>query len=337
MPSFGLGPLPNFPITTCGALAQQLESLGFDALWIPDERFYRDVTVTLSAIAQATTRLHIGTAVTDPFIRHPGLTAQWTASLDELSQGRMRIGIGAGIAGFDALGIERERPALAIREMVTLMRRLWTAEQVTYQGETVAFNDASLDFRPYRSRIPCYIAGRGPLILKLAGKIGDGVIIGSLASDNTLSYALDRIDAGLQDAGRTRDDIDIAIWLHTAVDDDREQAQNAVREIVVGVLLSSRPVLQQLGVHIDSEVHEALEGLRYEHGSPEMQRVAAMLSSDVLAHFSAAGTPSEVAEHIQALRDAGVNHFALKPWLVPGQTLGAFAQRVAEEVIPMVT
>ncbi len=334
--SFGLGPLPQYPLGDWRTLAPRIEQLGFDALWIPDERFYRDVVATLATIASMTSQIDIGTSVTDPYIRHPALAAQWTASIDELSSGRMNIGIGAGIAGFSALGIQRVRPVRAINEMVELMRQLWGAGTVNFQGELFSFNEAKMDFTPLRKRIPCFIAGRGPLILKLAGKIGDGVIIGSLAAEESLRYAFKQIDEGLKFSERTREDLDVAIWLHTAVSKDQEKARQAVREIIVGILISSRPILDRLGVPISKSITDALENLRYVHGSADVARTAEMLSDELIDSFSVAGSPDYLAERIKELHASGINHFALKPWMVPGQSFEEFAQVISEEVMPKV-
>lgn len=333
MLTFGLGPLASFPATEAGRVARLLEELGFDQIWIPDERFFRDVAVSLTAAAMSTTRLRIGTAVTDPFVRHPALTAQWTASLDELSGGRMVVGIGAGVAGFHAMGIQRGRPVPAIREMVELMRRMWTGEPVEYEAETVRFVDSRMDFKPVRSRIPCYIAGRGPKVLELAGQIGDGVMIGSLASPAGLGYALGRVDAGLRAVGRTRDDLDVSIWLHTAVAEDGAVARAAVRRVVTGVLISSLNVLDDLGIPVPQHIKDGLKGVRYGHSGPEMERAQALITEDLIPHFAAAGTPDEVTGRIRLLEEAGVQHIAVKPWLAQGQTLDDFARMFATQVM----
>jgi alkanesulfonate monooxygenase SsuD/methylene tetrahydromethanopterin reductase-like flavin-dependent oxidoreductase (luciferase family) len=107
--------------------------------------------------------------------------------------------------------------------------------------------------------------------------------------------------------------------------------------IVVGVLLSSFGALEELGVHLNEEQHSYLSGLRYIHGSPEITKAAGMLNDGILDQFAVAGRPEEVAARIGALREKGVNHFALKPWLVPGQSISEFAQLVAEEVMPRVS
>jgi len=332
--TFGFGPLPELPVDQLGELAARTEELGFDAAWIPDERFFREVSVALAGIAASTSGLRIGTAVTDPFIRHPALTAQWAASVDEVSGGRMHVGIGAGIAGFEALGIERQRPAVAIREMVEVMRHLWNGRRLEYRGEVVRLEECGLDFEPLRPDIPCYIAGRGPLILSLAGEIGDGVIVGSLASEPLLDYALGRVDSGLESAGRSRDEIEVAIWLHTAVHSDGAAARRAVADIVVGILLSSLPILDKLDVPLPAHLRESLADVRYEHGSPEIRRIAADLDDELIDHFAVAGSPEYVVDRLRALEHAGIEHFALKPWTVPGQTLEDQAAVIAREVMP---
>src|SRR5205823_2488961 len=104
--------------------------------------------------------------------------------IDEVARGRVTLGIGAGVSGFKALGITQEKPALAIREGVALMRSLWErSAPVTFDGKTTRFIEAQLDFAPIRRSIPVWIAGRGPAVLQLAGEVADGVMIGGLASE----------------------------------------------------------------------------------------------------------------------------------------------------------
>ncbi len=88
------------------AYARRAEELGFQTLWYADERFYREPYVGLAACALATSRIRLGPAVTDPYTRHPALTAAAIASLDELSGGRAVLGYWAGLSGFHNLGIQ---------------------------------------------------------------------------------------------------------------------------------------------------------------------------------------------------------------------------------------
>lgn len=158
-----------------------VEELGFQTLWYADERFYRETYTGLAACAVTTSRLLLGTGVTDPFTRHPALTAAAIASLDELSEGRAILGLGAGISGYHNLGIKLERPARRLREAILVIRRLLAGERVTLEGETILIRNAALKF-PARSAIPIVLAADGPLVLRLAGEVADGVMVAHCAS-----------------------------------------------------------------------------------------------------------------------------------------------------------
>lgn len=327
--------MPEFPLPRYAELAKFVEKLGYSNLWVPDERFWRDIAVCMSQAILATESIKVGSSVTDPFVRHPGLTAQVFATLDELSGGRVVCGIGAGIAGFKAMGIERKSPVKALREGVELMRALWTGETVDYHGDIVSFNEASLDFTPLRPDIPVFIAGRGPLVLKLAGEVGDGVMIGSLASQPGLDFAFGQIDAGLAVAGRQSKDIDATLWLHTAISEDGDAAQEAVRTIITGVLISSLPVLDNWGIDIPQSVLDAVEGVTYGVNNPGMQKAREAIGPEVVQHFAVAGNPQQVRDHMQMLVEAGINHFAVLPWRTPDQSVEQFAELLVEAASPI--
>lgn len=334
MATVGLALFPEHPPDEYQHLARRCEELGYTNIWVPDERFWRDIATCMSQAVMATETILVGSSVTDPYIRHPALTAQMMATLDELSGGRIVVGLGAGIAGFKALGIERNRPVRAMREAIELMRALWTGETVDYQGEMIQFHDASFDFHPIRDRIPIYVAGRGPLVLSLAGEVGDGVMIGSLASPPGLSYAFDRIGIGLSRAGREMSDIDVTLWLHTAISEDGEAAYEAVRTIVTGVLISSLNTLDELGLDIPQTVQDSLQGVTYGVNSPEMQRARSVVTPDIIRHFAVAGSPDQCREQIREMVDAGIDHFAVVPWLTPEQSLEEFAELLIESLGP---
>jgi len=119
-----------------------------------------------------TSRIGFGFCVTDPYTRHPALSAQACATLAELAPGRLRVVMGAG-SHFETLPtISNPKPVRGIREGIDLMRRLWKGERVTVDGELVKFKAGKLDFEP--QAIPeMYIASRSPLILALGGEIGE--------------------------------------------------------------------------------------------------------------------------------------------------------------------
>ena len=333
MPTYGIALFPQYTPPEFIRLCQQVEEGGFAHLWVPDERFFRDVAVQLTLAATHTRRISIGSAVTDPFVRHPALTASLMATLDELSGGRLVMGIGAGVSGFDAMGVKREKPALALREGVALMRALWQGGPVTFEGKSTSLRGGRLEYGPARPGGPrVFIASRGPAVLRLAGEVGDGALIGALASEPGLRYAYSHIDAGLKKAGRDPKSLTRALWLHTAVSADGETAREAVRNIVAGALISSREVLGEMGLPIPEALLAAMEGVTYGVNNPEMQRVARLVDDTTLGHFSVAGTPSEVRARMAEIGRLGIDHVAVLPWLTPGQSMEQFIGLLAEAV-----
>lgn len=162
------------PVGEIVELAVLAEQMGYDRCWLFDEGVMtRDVFVTLAAIAERTSTIKIGPGITNPYVRHPGATAAAIASIDELSDGRAFIGVGAG--GGLALGplaVERTRPLQVVADAVTAMRGLFAGDTVTMTSETFALNNARLEYA--RPDIEIIMAGRGPRMTSLGGRISDG-------------------------------------------------------------------------------------------------------------------------------------------------------------------
>src|SRR5215813_12900035 len=142
----GLLMLGDAPVRAMVERARLAEAIGYDTAWLADERFFRELYSCLAHFADHTSKVRLGPCVTDPFSRHPALTAMAIATLDEISGGRAILGIGAGISGFAELGIERRKPARAIRESVQLIRALLRGETVDFYGEVIALNNGRLSF-----------------------------------------------------------------------------------------------------------------------------------------------------------------------------------------------
>jgi 5,10-methylenetetrahydromethanopterin reductase len=287
------------------------------------------MAVELTLAAASTRRINIGTAVTNPHTRHPAVLAALMASVDEVSEGRLTVGVSAGSSGLGSLGLRRTRPYRRVAEAIEIMRRLWRGERVSFSGQLHRVDGAALDFTPRRSEIPVWIAARGPRLLRLAGEVSNGVMFGSLACEATLSYAHAQVDDGLRRAGRAAGEVRRAIWLHTAVAEDGDTARDAVRTIVARLLLSTAPVLGALGVPLPGGLLELLRTVGYDAGDPRLAAVRAGLTRDLLDHFSAAGTPAEVRARVQAIQATGVEHVAFNPYPVPGQTVEEVALLLA--------
>jgi len=330
--TFGLGLLASDTPDQFVRLVRLAEERGFSTIWVPDQKFFRECYAYLTLAAVHTHHVRLATCVTDPYTRHPALTAAAMSTVDEIAGGRGILGIGAGSSGMGAMGLKRVKPAAAVREAVEVIRALWRGGSVTATGNLIRFAGAGLDFTS-RADIPVYIAGRGPQILELAGEIAEGVIIGALASPPTLDYAMRHIQTGQRRGGRPPGCQEIAIWLHTVLDADGARARDAVRPMVVSVLVSSAPVLDEIGVVLPDALRARIEKIPFGIKSGAMQEAAPLVPDDVLEHFTVAGDGAFCRQRIAALANAGVAHIAVNPKLTHGQTMEQFIETFAAEII----
>jgi 5,10-methylenetetrahydromethanopterin reductase len=334
---FGVGYVGDEPVSQQVRRAAWLESTGRIAqVWIADERFYRDVWVQLACCATATERIRLGVCVTDPFIRHPALTASAMATLDEVSGGRGVLGIGAGVSGFDALGIERTRPATAIREAVQLIRRLWAATgPVTFEGEVVGFRADHL-YYPRRGDIGIYVAGRGPAVLQVAGELADGVIIGGFTGGTAFEYALDRVAQGeaKRDAGLAP--LKKVSWVYFAVGADPVRAGQAAKRGIAVALWGSRTVLDRIGLRLPASLVRFMDANSYSLSPQVIEQAMELVPDELVEDFSISGTPEHCARKLNRLHAAGIDQVAIWPFPGPGQTVDTVVETFVEQVIPLV-
>lgn len=299
------------------------EALGYDKFWHSDERFEYDLYTHLGWLAGQTEDIGFGTAVTDPYFRHPAFTAEAIGTLDNISGGKAHIGFGAG-SHFEYFDKEQDQPITAMREGVEIMRQLFAGETVDYHGDVVSLYDAELDFET-RPDIPIYIAGRGPVTLSVAGEMADGVIIGSLASESTLEWAMNRIQLGLDRAGRDWDDIDVLAWVYYSVSEDSQDAKDAVRRGVSHTIWSSRPRIEEfeksLGVDFPEELWEFIDRVPHEWSPEIMAELRETISYDMIEELSYAGTEDEIAAKTETFEDIGVDELILWPHAAEGYTL----------------
>jgi len=196
----GVNLIPDVPVAEVVELAVHAERLGYHRCWVFDEGLAtRDLYVTLSAIGLATKRMMIGPGITNPYTRHPATTAAAVASLDELTGGRVFLGVGVGGSlTLDPLDIERPHPVVAVSELIEACRRLFTGEPVDMDGRNFGLRGASLGYG--RTGIEVWLAGRGPRMISMGGAHADGVMLEFLHRD-LIGKAVDRVRTGGREIG----------------------------------------------------------------------------------------------------------------------------------------
>ncbi len=315
----GVGIVAQYPPPRLRGLARRVEDLGYASLWVADEGLHRNVYVTLALVAVSTDRLRLGTGVTNPYTRHPALTAAAIASVDELSGGRAVLGLGAGGSATAALGVTRVHPAWALREAVQIIAGLTAGERVDVRGRVFTYS-GRLDFVPPR-RVPVYVAARGPRSLEVAGEVADGVIVGGLVGERGLRYCLDAVARGARRAGRSPDAVARVAWVYAAAADRPEEARRAVARTVALSLVASHPVLDRLGLRLPEALRDYLDRHRWRLRPDVIQEAAGLLDGPVFEEFAVAGAPDSCAAALTRLAASGVDEIVLLVHPVAGQSV----------------
>jgi 5,10-methylenetetrahydromethanopterin reductase len=310
-------------------IIDQIEGLGYDHLYWADYRFYRDVYPMLALTALRTQRVGFGTLVTDPFARHPAMTAAAMATVDELGGNRATMAIGAGVSGLHEMGITRHRPAARISEAVDLIRELWRDGHAHYHGEILDF-DGCLGFTP-RADIPIYIASNSPATLGIAGAKANGVIVEGLRRPLMRDYVVEHVDRGLHRAGRSWHDLQLVARLDLAMHEDRDTALHAMRKRVqhyVSVHGSQRwPDLAEL---VPKSLEDDIRAAGFTHDPATIDRLASRIPLETGPLVGLAGTDDDIAQQIHEVHTLGVDQISVFPVPTGDVTIPKLLNRFAK-------
>lgn len=309
------------------SLVRRVEALGFEHLWVADSSLHGRCAFTYLALAAAnSTTLRLGTGITHPVTRHPAVVANSLATLQEISEGRAVLGLGAGDRPVLELGL---KPASlkAVEEMVAVCRRLFTEKDVTFEGETVSTVGASLVSRPGVPP-PVYVAASGPRTLGLAGRIGDGVIVQAGAHPDTIGYALQHVRGGADDAGREFSAIDATVILYGALDPDGRRARDAARPFAAWIPQTVPEYCRIAGIP-----ERDVEAVRRRYSGGELMKAhdaAGAVSDAMVDAFTLSGTPNECRDRVEQVVEAtGIGHVTFFPM---GEDRIASIERFADAV-----
>jgi 5,10-methylenetetrahydromethanopterin reductase len=301
------------PVQEYIALAQAAERAGFDQFWVSDDLFLRSAVVILSAVAQATERIEIGTCILNPYTINPAQMAMEAATLDELSGGRFNLGLSAGSGNFLRwLGIEQDKPRTAVIETVQAIKRLTSGERVAINGDFLRWTDeAYLRFKP-RRRVPIYLGAMSPKMLQTIGAVADGGLP-LLFPPEHYANVLPHIQAGAQSAGRDPNDVDVAACIWCSVSDDRAAAEDALSEKIAyyGHAISAT-ILSQLGL-----THDDFSAI--EHAvmvENDIVKAKSLVTDDML-RIGIVGTASDLIPRLEGLVSMGARHLSFGPPLGP--------------------
>ncbi|MDP8023407.1 MAG: LLM class flavin-dependent oxidoreductase [Nitrososphaeria archaeon] len=285
------------------------EQNGFEAVWFAESRLARDAIVPMAAVAAHTEKITVASGVVNNWTRNVGLMASTFNTLYELAPERVILGIGAWWEPIASkVGVKREKPLLAMREYVTVLKKLFNMEKVTFHGQFVNVTDIELDV-VYGERtprkIPVYIGATGFEMLELAGEIADGVLLNYLVSPEYNKKALESIKKGAAKVGRKLESIDRPQLVVVSMDLDEDKAIDRAKTLVSMYLGQQPHIMKASGVpeSLIEDVKKALGGWPAEPGG--LERAKAIVPDNIVKMLTATGTPEQVRKKVREYIDSG--------------------------------
>jgi F420-dependent oxidoreductase-like protein len=316
------------------AVAQEADRLGYAVCWAA-EAYGSDVPSVLSWVAAKTERIDVGSAILQIPARQPTMTAMTAATLDTLSGGRFRLGI--GVSGPQVsegwYGVKFDKPLARTREYVEIVRRAMSRERLSYEGEHWTLplpggpgKPLKLIVHPQREHIPLYIAAIGPKNLEQTGEIADGALLVFSAAEHLEETAIRHVRAGREKAGLTMDGFDVVPTLPIAVSPDGSAGAAGGDEDVSALADLFRPYtalyVGGMGSRKQNFYNQLAQRMGYEKEAAEIQEkylggdkqgAAAAVPQRLIDQTALLGSVARIADRMRAYADAGVTTLTLSP------------------------
>jgi F420-dependent oxidoreductase-like protein len=303
-------------------LAREADRIGYSVVWAA-EAYGSDAATVLTWIAAQTTQIDVGSAVFQIPGRTPANTAMTAATLDSLSGGRFRLGL--GVSGPQVSegwhGVRFTKPLQRTREYVSIVRMALARQRVTFDGEffTLPLPDGpgkalTLTVHPVRERIPLYLAAIGPKNLELAGEIADGWLA-IFFSPEQAADSMAHIAAGRERAGLTLDGFDVVPSVPVAFGDDIEQCANTIRpyaSLYIGGMGSKEMnFYNQLASRMGFEAEA--DDIQAKYMSKDYRGAAGAVPLGFIDQTSLIGPRERVRDRLAAYAEAGVTTLTITP------------------------
>ncbi len=283
-------------------LARKAVQAGAKSLWMAEHLGYREAALTCMAFALSTEGAVLVPTAVSPYLWHPTPTAMAMATLAEAAPGRAALAVGVGNPLFlQESGKELAKPVRAVREFVECLRGLWSGQAVYYEGEMFRLAGARLAFQPPEP-IPIYIAAMGPDMLRLTGRLADGVVLSAGLSTGFVKHSLSLVAEAARKAGRDPGSLRKAGYLHFAVSENGSDAIEAVRG-KLAFLFRNKFLAENIaasGIPIDQEAIIAAVARR------DLAAATRLVPDEAVEAFAVAGTPRRCLDRLQAFVEAGL-------------------------------
>jgi len=297
--------------------AKHAESMGFQSYWVPEDYAMPAAFSALGAIAASTSTIKLGTGVVNPYTRHPVLLGMEIAALDQISDGRAILGLGGGLKLWieDQMGMSYAKPVSAMRETVSILRRLFSGDTVEHEGRVFSVGAGmKFGFEPRRAEVPIHIGATGPKAQELAGEVADGFFPFFVQPDS-IRTAIKRVKAGAARSGRDLENFDMSALVFVSVGDDDHAAREAIKPALATFFAwfatqPELPVFAEYGLS-----PKDVEVIRQAFLSGDLR--TDMVNDAAIDGLSISGSPERCREMLTQLIDAGITMPVIFPITVP--------------------
>ncbi len=282
-------------------IASTAEELGYKHVWVTEE-IARSGFTMLTAVALNTSVVKVGTAIVSIYSRTPLTIAMETATLNELSQSRFILGLGAGGLDFTTRGhgVSAEKPVARMREYITIIRKFLSGERFSYDGLFYRVKDMRLWIKP-RNNIPIYVAALNRGMLRLAGELADGVIL-NMFSPKAIKYVKENIEKGLEKTGRKAGDIKIYSFVLTSASSNKDAQEYLKRAVAFYCVAPTyRGLLENMGFA------DVVEEVRELWNRGERDKLTEKVPDELVEEVSITADTEDAGEKIENYAKAGIN------------------------------
>ncbi len=320
----------------------RLEEIGYDSVWMADHlmgwtpesiwtpdlikaatfqenpHIFHEVYSIMAVAAWNTSEILLGTSVTETFRRHPAVLAQTLITQDNISKGRVILGIGTG-EGENVIpyGIKWDRPVSRLEESIKIIKLLWESDKkVDYNGEFWKLKNAVLTIKPFKKNEypPIWIAAHGPKMLDLTGRLGDGWLP-AYSDPQAYKYRLNHIHNAAKKVGRDPDEITPGFWSYLVIDEDHNKCDELIGSPYLKNILLTFPnsVFKEYGLEhpLGKDFYGLLDYIptHYDRTTilEALSKIPHKMCDDSILH----GTPDEIIGKIEEYAKVGMKHIVL--------------------------
>jgi 5,10-methylenetetrahydromethanopterin reductase len=295
------------PFQEAVSFAKEAVASGATSLWMADHLGYRESILSCLGLALATETAEVVPTAVSPYLRHPTPTAMQMATLAEAAPGRAMLAVGVGNPLFlGESGESIDKPLVVIREFIEALRRLWSGEPVDMEAKRFRLKNARMMFKP-PTEIPIFLSPMKEQMLKLAGKMANGVVLSAGLSPAYVAQSLQLVAEGASQAKRDLKSIRNAGYISFMASENEKAAIEAVRRKLAFMFRNKYldDNVSFTGVAVDQEQIIAAMSKR------DYEAAAALVSDEAVHTYAVAGTPKQCCDKLQAYADAGFDDLVL--------------------------